>query len=223
MIMEKLGQNHVTFPEESFHAFGCNYLLPDAFTHVHFHCHRNYLDTASLLHSLLGMSKGKNSRFTSSLESSAAHLNLIWTIKSFDSAETRVWGKGGNVWFKEGFRVEWRGGLLEIVQEPVSLWESCTSWFWLSQEIPQKSFWKLPRSLEDLSISILPLAHFCPGLVTDAQEREWISLKLLGYPGIVTGRLSQIVWTCVVWPGLVILATLVSNRKSNLEDPIRNQ
>lgn len=112
MIMEKLGQNHVTFPEESFHAFGCNYLLPDAFTHVHFHCHRNYLDTASLLHSLLGMSKGKNSRFTSSLESSAAHLNLIWTIKSFDSAETRVWGKGGNVWFKEGFRVEWRGGFV---------------------------------------------------------------------------------------------------------------
>lgn len=148
----------------------------------------NYPDMASRLDSFPGRSNEKSSRFAFSLESSVAHLNLLWTIRSCDAAETRVWGKGGNVRrrLKEGFRVELPGELVGIVQELISLWESCTSWFWWRKKKSHKS---LSGSFQDLwetfSISILPLMHTwilsrtrdrCP-----SKEFDW---KYLGTQGL---------------------------------------
>lgn len=63
------------------------------------------------------------------------------------------------MWFKEGFRVELWGSCWELCKnsfpcENPALLESGGE-----KKIPQKSFWKLPRSLGDFSICILPFMH----------------------------------------------------------------
>lgn len=65
------------------------------------------------------------------------------------------------------------GLLLEIVQERVSLWVIQYFLILAEPEIPQKSFLKLPRSLEGLSPSSLPLlrAWVWPGLETEVCAR----------------------------------------------------
>lgn len=130
----------------------------NAFNYVDFHCDSNHLDNDSLVHSLLEMSKEQNARFSSSPQefrsSLGPYLNYqkFWVCRNPRLRKERKCVALGRL----GGGVE-RGLLLEIVQEWVSLWAIRYFLILAELEIPQKSFLKLPKSLEGLPPSTLPL------------------------------------------------------------------
>lgn len=109
-------------------------------------CDPNHLDSDSLLYSLPGMSKEQNARFTSTPQSSATYLNLMWTIKSLTLQKPTFEG-GEEILGMEWGEVDW---LVKIVQEHVSLWKIQYFLVLAGSKIPQKSLLIFPKSLEDL-------------------------------------------------------------------------
>ena len=120
-------------------------------------------------------------------ESSVAYLNLIWTIKSFDSAKNHVWGRGGNCVVQKALGGRERG-LLEIVREWVSLGVIQYFLILAGPEIPHKSCLKLPRSWEGLPPRSLPLLYawvLARPRDRNTCKRKQFNRKLPGYLRIV--------------------------------------
>lgn len=126
-----------------------------------FHCVTQTTLTATACYThYWGWVKNKMLGSLPALESSAAYLNLIWIIKSFDSAKTHVWGRRGNVWCRRLW-VEGKGGCWKLCENEFP-WEwSSTSWFWLGQKYRTSLSW----NFQDLGKAFLQeVCHFCmPG------------------------------------------------------------
>ena len=131
---DRLGQNHLRSRKYSFCTIICNCLLLNTFNYVDFLYVTQTTLTATARYTYYqGWAKNKMLGSLPALKSSAAHLNLIWTIKSFDSAEACVWGRGGNLWWKGAWG--WSAGFCwKLCKNEFPRERSGTSWFWLGQK-----------------------------------------------------------------------------------------